>query len=167
MNNEKFTVPSATFTERPEDYELKVILPGIGKDDAELHMEGKTLTLKIMCGLSALASMVGVFYGLLIMGIQGIPAEEARRAMEETHSMMVSHGLDSSQVTIDAVYAIARVGGWFALFNLVEIIGLTFLVNGRFAGFHLYAASQLGVTGVFAIAIGLSSAFSYLLWNAI
>ena len=46
MNNEKFTVPAATFTERPEDYELKVTLPGIGKDDAELHMEGKTLTLK-------------------------------------------------------------------------------------------------------------------------
>ena len=46
MNNEKFTVPSATFTERPEDYELKVMLPGIGKDDAELHMGGKTLTLK-------------------------------------------------------------------------------------------------------------------------
>ena len=46
MNNEKFTVPSATFTERPEDYELKVMLPGVGKDDAELHKEGKTLTLK-------------------------------------------------------------------------------------------------------------------------
>ena len=46
MNNEKFTVPSATFTERPEDYELKVMLPGIAKEDAELHMEGKTLTLK-------------------------------------------------------------------------------------------------------------------------
>ena len=46
MNNEKFTVPSATFNERPEDYELKVLLPGIGKNDAELHMEGKALTLK-------------------------------------------------------------------------------------------------------------------------
>ena len=46
MNNEKFTVPAATFTERPEDYELKVMLPGIAKEDAELHMEGKTLTLK-------------------------------------------------------------------------------------------------------------------------
>ena len=46
MNNDKFTVPSATFNERPEDYELKVMLPGIGKGDAELHMEGKTLTLK-------------------------------------------------------------------------------------------------------------------------
>ena len=46
MNNEKFTVPAATFTERPEDSELKVMLPGVGKNDAELHIEGKTLTLK-------------------------------------------------------------------------------------------------------------------------
>ena len=46
MNNEKFTVPAATFTERPEDYELKVMLPGIGKEDAELHIDGRTLTLK-------------------------------------------------------------------------------------------------------------------------
>lgn len=47
MNTEeKFTVPAATLTEKPEEYELKVELPGIGKEDAELHMEGKTLTLK-------------------------------------------------------------------------------------------------------------------------
>ena len=46
MENEKFIVPEATFTEKPEGYELKVMLPGIGKDDAELHMDGRTLTLK-------------------------------------------------------------------------------------------------------------------------
>ena len=46
MSNEKFTVPSTQFTERPEAYELKVSLPGIGKEDAELHIEGKTLVLK-------------------------------------------------------------------------------------------------------------------------
>ena len=46
MDNEKFTVPSATFTEKPDDYELKVSLPGVGKGDAELHMEGRTLSLK-------------------------------------------------------------------------------------------------------------------------
>ena len=46
MNEEKFTVPNATLTEKPEAYELKAELPGIGKEDAELHMEGKTLTLK-------------------------------------------------------------------------------------------------------------------------
>ena len=46
MNNEKYIVPSATISERPEGYELKIVLPGIGKDEAELHMDGRTLTLK-------------------------------------------------------------------------------------------------------------------------
>lgn len=46
MSNEKFTVPSTQFTEKPEAYELKVSLPGIGKEDAELHIEGRTLVLK-------------------------------------------------------------------------------------------------------------------------
>ena len=46
MNEEKFIVPSATLSERPEEYELKIVVPGIGKEDADLHMESKTLTLK-------------------------------------------------------------------------------------------------------------------------
>ena len=46
MNEEKYEVPTATFTEKPDEYELKVQLPGVGKEDAELHMDGKTLTLK-------------------------------------------------------------------------------------------------------------------------
>ena len=46
MNEEKFTVPTATITEKPDGYELKILVPGIGKKDAELHMDGKTLTLK-------------------------------------------------------------------------------------------------------------------------
>ncbi len=46
MNEEKFVVPTATLTEKPEEYELKVEVPGVGKEDADLHMDGKTLTLK-------------------------------------------------------------------------------------------------------------------------
>ena len=46
MNEEKYVVPAATFTEKPDEYELKVQLPGVGKEDAELKMDGKTLTLK-------------------------------------------------------------------------------------------------------------------------
>ena len=46
MNEEKYIVPTATFQERPEDYELKVMVPGVGKNEAELHIEGRTLTLK-------------------------------------------------------------------------------------------------------------------------
>lgn len=46
MNEEKFTVPVATLSEKPEEYELKIEIPGIGKDEAELHIEGRTLTLR-------------------------------------------------------------------------------------------------------------------------
>ena len=46
MNEENYIVPSATLSERPEEYELKIVVPGVGKGDADLHMEGKTLTLK-------------------------------------------------------------------------------------------------------------------------
>lgn len=46
MNEEKFAVPVATLSEKPEEYELKIEMSGIGKDEAELHIEGKTLTLR-------------------------------------------------------------------------------------------------------------------------
>ena len=47
MNSEeKFIVPTAAFAEKPAEYELKIQIPGIAKEDVELHMEGKTLTLK-------------------------------------------------------------------------------------------------------------------------
>ena len=46
MNEEKYIVPTATFQERPEDYELKILVPGVDKAEAELHIEGRTLTLK-------------------------------------------------------------------------------------------------------------------------
>ncbi len=46
MNKTNTVVPSATFTEKPDVYELKAFVPGIAKEDAELHIEGKTLTFK-------------------------------------------------------------------------------------------------------------------------
>lgn len=46
MNEEKYVVPSATLSERPEEYEMKIVVPGVGKGDADLHIEGRTLTLK-------------------------------------------------------------------------------------------------------------------------
>ncbi len=46
MNDEKLMVPAATFTEKPTEYELKIQIPGVAKGDVDLHMEGRTLTLK-------------------------------------------------------------------------------------------------------------------------
>ncbi|MBQ5531142.1 MAG: Hsp20/alpha crystallin family protein [Kiritimatiellae bacterium] len=46
MEEAKYETPAASFTENPEGYTLKVQLPGIAKGEAELHLDGKTLTLK-------------------------------------------------------------------------------------------------------------------------
>ncbi|MBR4604531.1 MAG: Hsp20/alpha crystallin family protein [Kiritimatiellae bacterium] len=46
MNCKTYVVPSAVLSEKPEAYELKVTIPGIGKDELELHVEGRTLSLK-------------------------------------------------------------------------------------------------------------------------
>lgn len=46
MNEKKYVVPMATMNERPEGYELKFEIPGIGKGEAELHVENRTLVLR-------------------------------------------------------------------------------------------------------------------------
>lgn len=46
MNEEKYVVPDAALVERPEEYEFRITLPGVAKEDAELHVEGRTLTLR-------------------------------------------------------------------------------------------------------------------------
>lgn len=50
-NHEKYTVPATRFTETPETYELMIALPGISHEEAELHIDGKTLVLKTHASL--------------------------------------------------------------------------------------------------------------------
>ena len=46
MENRNYKVPAANFKEESDGYELKIALPGIAKDEVELNIEEKTLTLK-------------------------------------------------------------------------------------------------------------------------
>ena len=46
MKEENYIVPAASLVERPDEYELRAEIPGVGKEDAELHVEGKTVSLK-------------------------------------------------------------------------------------------------------------------------
>ena len=41
MNEEKYVVPTATMTEHPEAYELVFEIPGVGKGEADLHVENR------------------------------------------------------------------------------------------------------------------------------
>jgi len=45
-NEKKYVVPYATMNERAEDYELTFEIPGVGKGEAELHVENRSLVLK-------------------------------------------------------------------------------------------------------------------------
>ena len=46
MNEEKTIVPSVYLAEKDEAYEYRILVPGIGKGDADLHMENRTMTLR-------------------------------------------------------------------------------------------------------------------------
>ena len=43
---EKFVMPAVSMNEQPTSYTFTFTVPGIGKKDADLHVEGRTLTLK-------------------------------------------------------------------------------------------------------------------------
>lgn len=55
MSNEntKYVVPTVRRNEHPEYYEFTFELPGIAKEEAELHVEGRTLTLKTRAAYQA------------------------------------------------------------------------------------------------------------------
>lgn len=55
MSNEntKYVVPTVTMNEHPDDYELTFELPGVGKTDVDLHVDGRTLTLKTHAAYAA------------------------------------------------------------------------------------------------------------------
>ena len=46
MNTQTDNLPAATIRERPDGYDLKIVVPGIAKEDIELHLNGRTLSLK-------------------------------------------------------------------------------------------------------------------------
>ena len=45
-NTERFAMPAVSLDEQPACYTFTFTIPGIGKKDVDLHVEGRTLTLK-------------------------------------------------------------------------------------------------------------------------
>lgn len=43
---ENFTAPAIRFAERADGYDLTAEIPGAGKSDVELHVDGRTLTMR-------------------------------------------------------------------------------------------------------------------------
>lgn len=45
-DTEKYVMPAVSMNEQPASYTFTFTVPGVGKKDADLHVEGRTLTLK-------------------------------------------------------------------------------------------------------------------------
>ena len=44
--NETFATPAVYMAERPEGYDITFEIPGAGKGDVDLHVDGRTLSMK-------------------------------------------------------------------------------------------------------------------------
>lgn len=46
METVKYMVPAVSMNERADGYDIRFVIPGVGKGDADLNVEGRTLVLK-------------------------------------------------------------------------------------------------------------------------
>ena len=111
---------------------------------------------RIIYMLSLIGSAIGIFYGIGYRSIGEMPEEEIVKVLTE-------FGLDTSDQVIGTIYRFAANGVYYALFNILEIIGVGMLMRGDKRGFHAYAASQIGAVGVMTIVAG-GGATTYILW---
>ncbi len=111
-----------------------------------------------MCLISLLAAIFCVLYGFALTSLTSLPAETMTEIIKK-------YNFDNTPEMISAIYGLASNGVYFATFHVLEIVGLALLIRGRYVGFHIYAASQLGVFGIFVIVFGFLACLSFLVWN--
>lgn len=115
--------------------------------------------LLILCVLSVIGSACGIYYGFGLAGI-------ASMTRSDIESTLASVGFGADSQMIDHMLALAELGPWFVVFNIVEIVGVVLVLRGLWAGFHVYTVSQIGLAGIMVIAMGFSVSLMSILWNA-
>ena len=116
------------------------------------------LPLVIACIFSLIGSVGGILYGF---GLSAI----SQFSHSEVSDILTAQGVEASSDIVGGVFAIGGLGVYFSFFNVVEIVGLVFLLLGHRLGFHVYAASQIGLAGLFVMAFGLAGSLTFIVWN--
>ena len=116
--------------------------------------------LIILCVLSIIGASFGVFYGFGLAGIAAMPRADIESALAAT-------GFGSEPQLVDQMLLLADMWPWFIAFNAIELVGVIMLLRKAYAGFHVYAASQVGLAGLMVISVGFSGALISILWNAL
>lgn len=115
--------------------------------------------LLIVCILSIIAATFGVMYGFGLIGLASLTRSDLESALEAT-------GFGSDSQMLDQMFTLVDLGPWFIVFNIIEIVGVVLLMRMLWPGFHIYAASQIGLAGLMVIAVGFAGALVSIMWNA-
>lgn len=115
--------------------------------------------LLILCILSLIGSFGGILYGMGLSSLAAVSSAELSQSLS-------IFGMESNTEMISQMTTLIELGPLFIVFNIVEIAGIIMIMRGNGIGFHIYAASQIGLAGLMVITSGWAGAMLYILWNA-
>ena len=107
----------------------------------------KRLILFIVVGFSAFASFGAIWYDLALSHINTNQLDDAIDiAAQQMSDASITMPADYSQIMMGILTNMIANSSYHMLFCILELIGLgIMLTNNKRAGFHIYAASQLGI----------------------
>lgn len=115
--------------------------------------------LLIVCILSFIGATCGIFYGFGLVGVSAMSHTDIQNAL-------AAAGLGGEGQLIEQMQTLIALGPWFIVFNIIEIVGVVLVLRRLWAGFHVYAVSQIGLAGLMVISVGFSGALVSIMWNA-
>lgn len=115
--------------------------------------------LLILCILSLIGSLGGILYGMGLSSLAAVSSAELSKSL-------AMFGMESNTEMINQMTTLIELGPLFIVFNIVELTGVIMIMRGNGIGFHIYAASQIGLAGLMVITSGWAGAMLYILWNA-
>lgn len=108
--------------------------------------------LIVLSILSIIASVIAILYDISLMTLSDDKLNEAIKIAKETFAQM--QGIEMQQEQINLFYKMVDNALYHFIFNVIEIIGLIILLTKRTIGFHIYAASQIGIAWLAYMAFG-------------
>lgn len=128
-------------------------------------MQNETSTstpLVVVCVLSIIASVFGIFYGLGLSAAGTMDRNEMIKIMmQQGLSQMPQTDLET---VVDSIVELARMSNFYILFNILEVVAIGMLLRGKTIGFHFYTGSQIGQTGIYIIVMGIWNCSLIILW---
>lgn len=99
--------------------------------------------LMILCILSLIAAGFMSLYYLMMLSIDPDQKQEIAK-MTQTMTRQMS-GIEMPQDQLSSIFKMFDYAVYNLSFNIIEIIGVIFLLFKRPIGFHIYAASQIAM----------------------